>query len=103
MKNYGEVHEKPIYGGNCLKRWAWAVRFKGDLGKNERVGVFKGGFDTPMHTMNLVTLLYKIRDIKVLRLDICTSMILLSKIAPQSGTITIQPKKQGKLIWIFST
>ena len=41
----------------------------------------RGEVDTPMHTMKLDALLHKTR-IKVLRLDICTSMIL-SKIAHQ--------------------
>ena len=47
------VHKKSIYMGGCLKRGAWAVfRFKGGLGKKEKVVVFEGGeVDTSMHTM----------------------------------------------------
>ena len=42
--------------------------------------VFLKGLDAPMHTIKFDSLLHK-RRIKVLRLDMCTSMISLSKIA----------------------
>ena len=45
------VHKK-IYRGKLLKQGSWTVcRFKGALGKKEKM-VFFSGFDTPMHTMN---------------------------------------------------
>ena len=55
---------------------------QGVLGKKYWGGVFDGGVDTPMHIMELDALLHK-TCIKVLKLDMCTSMVLLSKIVHQ--------------------
>ena len=47
-------------GGDCLKSGVWTVcKFKGGLGKKERVVLLRGGrVDTPMHTM-AIKLVYK--------------------------------------------
>ena len=47
------VYEKPIYRGNCLKRgFGQFADLRGGGGLPERGGgVFEGGGDTPMHTM----------------------------------------------------
>ena len=57
-----------------------------------------GGVDTPMHTMKLDALLHK-TCIKVRRLNMCTSMILLSKMVHQIWhDHPFSQKKQGNRI-----
>ena len=71
MKNYWSSLKSPLFSGKFTKN---QYRFKVWFAEKEGDGVFERGVDTPMHTMKLDTLLYKTR-IKVLRLDMCTSMI----------------------------
>ena len=57
------VHEKPIYGGNCLKKGTWTVcRSKGEGGLEEKEGgggVWgKEGGDISMHAMHCWNVLY---------------------------------------------
>ena len=94
MKNYGESLKNPIFKkrftknqcirGNYLKGRLWQfVDLRGTWQRTFGLWVcFWRGIDTPMHTKKLYALLHK-TCIKVLRLDICTSMISLSKIAHQ--------------------
>ena len=64
-----------MYRGNCLKR-----RLGQFVDLRGGAWCFWRGLDAPVHTMKLDSLLHK-RRIEVLRLDMCTSMISLSKIA----------------------
>ena len=48
------VHEKPIYGGNCLKKGTWTVcRSKGEGGLGEKEG---GGFEERREVISQCTL-----------------------------------------------
>ena len=74
---------EPIYKGELPKKGGWTVgQFVdiGGLGKKEGGGVFEGGL-IPQCTQ-LDALLHK-TCVKVLRLNMCTSMISLNKIAHQ--------------------
>ena len=54
----GGVTKNQYIGGDCLRRGgldSLQNRFKGELGKKERGGIFEGGeggVNTPMHTMH---------------------------------------------------
>ena len=96
MKNYGDSLKNPIFRERftknqcierkCLKRGGGALtvcRFRGgECLAKKRGGVFLKGVDTSLHTMKPNALLHK-THIEVLRLDMCTSIISLSKIADQ--------------------
>ena len=77
MKNYGSSLKNQYRGlwkTNIDSRYGWA--------KKRGLVFLKRGVDTLMYTPKLHALLHKtcIKVIKVLRLDMCTSMITLSKI-----------------------
>ena len=93
MKNYGGSLKNPIFIGRLTKNQC----IGGGLPKKDGLGQFVDlrscltkkrrwcfwrVVDTTMHTMKLDALLHK-TCIKVLRLDICTSAISLSKIEHQ--------------------
>ena len=80
---YWEVNEKPMYRGELPKKDGLGqfVDLRSCLTKKKR-WCFWRVVDTTMHTMKLDALLHK-TCIKVLRLDMCTSLISLSKIEHQ--------------------
>ena len=91
MKNYGgllknpifrgEVHEKPMYREELPKKGVWTVcKFKGGAWHKGGSLVFLKGAGYPNAHYEIDSLLHKTR-IRVPRLDMCPSMISLSKIA----------------------
>ena len=81
-ENYGYLLENPILWEVYEKSIQMEDMAWGNWGGGGCV--FVGGVDNPMHTMKSDALLHKTSiKIKAIRLDMCTSMITLSKIAHQ--------------------
>ena len=81
MKIMGIYWKIQSYGRFTKNQYRWKIW----LGEKGGGGcVFVGGVDNTMHTMKSDALLHKTSiKIKAIRLDMCTSMITLSKIAHQ--------------------